>query len=181
MSKRGLDMKFIELAKKRYSCRNFSTKKVEQFQIMEILEAAYVAPTAANRQPHRLLVVQEVEGLAKVAKAGNIYNAPLAIIVCGETKKAWVRPFDKKNATDIDTSIITSHMMLQATDIGLNSLWGCYFDPEFIKLEFNIPDSFDVVSILALGHSLGEPASSARHSTVRNPLDSFVFYDSMSG
>ena len=172
-------MKFIELAKKRYSCRKFSTRKVEQSQIEAVLEAAHVAPTAANRQPQRLVVVREAEGLAKLAKTANIYCAPLAIIVCGETEKAWVRPFDKKNATDIDTAIITDHMMLQATDMGLDSLWVCYFNPQIIKEEFDIPAEYDAVSILALGYNEGEVLSSDRHKMSRNPLDSYVFYERM--
>jgi len=172
-------MKFIELAKKRHSCRQFSTKRVELSQIMEILEAAHVAPTAANRQPQRLLVVQTAEGLAKIAKTANIYHAPLAIIVCGEMEKAWVRPFDKKNATDIDTAIITDHMMLQATDMGLDSLWVCLFDPQIIKAEFNIPAHFDAVSILALGYNAGKISSADRHITERNPIETYVFHERM--
>ena len=172
-------MKFIELAKKRYSCRKFSTKKIEQPCIVEILEAAHVAPTAANRQPQRLIVVHEVEGLAKIAKTANIYSAPLAIVVCAETEKAWVRPFDKKNAADIDTAIITDHMMLQATDMGLDSLWVCHFDPQIIKAEFNIPADYDAVSILAIGYNEGGVLSVDRHRTSRNPIDSYVFYERM--
>lgn len=50
--------------------------------------------------------------------AANIYNAPLAIIVCADHNKAWVRPFDRKQTGDIDASILTDHMMLQATELG---------------------------------------------------------------
>lgn len=44
-------MDFIELAKKRYSVRNYSNKKVEPEKLNRILQAAHVAPTAANLQP----------------------------------------------------------------------------------------------------------------------------------
>ena len=105
----------------------------------KILEAAHVAPTAANLQPVRLLVVQEKENLNKIGKAANIYQAPLAIIVCADHSKAWTRPFDGKQTTDIDASILTDHMMLQATELGLGSVWICYFKPEIIKQEFHLP------------------------------------------
>ena len=59
-----------------------------------ILEAAHVAPTAANMQPVKLLVVKSDEAKEKLAKAANIYSAPVAIIVCADTDKAWTRPFD---------------------------------------------------------------------------------------
>ena len=123
-------MDFIEIAKKRYSVRSYKDKKVEEEKLQKILEAAHVAPTAANLQPVRLIVVQSSEGLAKIGKGANLYGAPLAVIVCADHGKAWVRPFDKKQTTDIDASILTDHMMLQATESGLGSVWICYFKPD---------------------------------------------------
>lgn len=95
-----------------------------------------VAPTAANLQPVHLIVVQDEDGLAKIGKGANIYGAPLAIIVCADHNKAWVRPFDKKQTCDIDASILTDHMMMEATELGLGSVWVCYFQPEVIKRNF---------------------------------------------
>lgn len=106
-------MDFIQIAKQRCSVRSYTERKVEQEKLEQILEAAHVAPTAANLQPVRLLVVQSDEGLAKIGTAANIYGAPLVIIVCADHKKVWVRPFDQKQTCDIDASILTDHMMLQ--------------------------------------------------------------------
>ena len=105
-------MNFIEIAKKRCSVRSYSDKKVEKEKLDKILQAAHVAPTAANLQPVHLITVESKEGLEKISKGANIYNAPLAIIVCADHNKAWVRPFDKKQTGDIDASILTDHMML---------------------------------------------------------------------
>lgn len=55
-------MDFLEIAKSRYSVRNYSDRKVEKEKLEKILYAAHVAPTAANLQPVRLIVVQEEEG-----------------------------------------------------------------------------------------------------------------------
>ena len=63
------------------------------------------APTAANLQPVRLIAVQGREGLAKTGKGVNLYGATLAAIVCADHGKAWVRPFDKNQTTDIDASL----------------------------------------------------------------------------
>jgi nitroreductase len=82
-------MSFLDIAKSRYSVRDYMSKKVEQEKLEKILLAAHVAPTAANLQPVRLIVVQEEEGLKKIGKAANIYGAPLAIIICSEHTKAW--------------------------------------------------------------------------------------------
>ena len=116
-------MNFLEIAKSRYSVRDYTSQKVEQEKLEKILFAAHVAPTAANLQPVRLIVVQEDEGLNKIGKAANLYGAPLAIIVCSEHTKAWTRPFDRKQTVDIDASILTDHMMMEATELGLGSVW----------------------------------------------------------
>ena len=97
-------MNFLDIAKTRYSVRSYKDKRVEKEKLEQILEAAHVAPTAANLQPVRLLVVQEKEGLDKISEAANIYSAPLAIIVCSDHSIAWKRPFDNKQTTDIDAS-----------------------------------------------------------------------------
>ncbi len=172
-------MNFIEIAKKRYSVRSYKDKKVEEEKLQKILEAAHVAPTAANLQPVRLLVVQSREGLEKIGKGANIYGAPLAIIVCADHGKAWVRPFDKKQTGDIDASILTDHMMLQATELGLGSVWICYFEPDVIQKEFELPDSLEPINILAVGYSNEEAADSERHAQMRIPLEELVFYETV--
>lgn len=65
-------MNFIEIAKKRYSVRNYSGKKVEKEKLDKILQVAHVAPTAANLQPVHLIAVESKEGLEKSAK-GQIF------------------------------------------------------------------------------------------------------------
>lgn len=59
----------------------------------------------------------------KLSKAANIFCAPLAILICADSSKAWTRPHDGKKTTDIDASILTDHMMLEAADLGLGSVW----------------------------------------------------------
>ena len=104
-------MEFLSIAKQRFSVRSYTSQHVEPEKLEKILEAARVAPTVANLQPLRLIVAQSEQSLAKIGKAANIYGAPLAIIVCADHEKAWVRPFDKKQTGDIDASILTDHMM----------------------------------------------------------------------
>lgn len=172
-------MNFLEIAKSRYSVRNYTDKKVEQEKLDKILMAAHVAPTAANSQPVRLIVVQGDEGLNKIGKAANIYAAPLAVIVCSEHTKAWTRPFDGKKTVDIDASILTDHMMLAATELGLGSVWVCYFKPDVIKAEFQLPDTLEPINILAIGYSDEKPADPERHATQRIPLGELVSYEKL--
>ena len=170
-------MNFLDIAKKRYSVRSYKSQKVEQEKLDLILEAARVAPTAANLQPVRLIVVQEKEGLAKIEKAANIYNAPLAVIVCADHSTAWTRPFDKKQTGDIDASILTDHMMLQASELGLGTVWVCYFKPDILSQEFNLPVNLEPVNILVIGYADEEPADPDRHGKTRIPLDTLVAYE----
>ena len=172
-------MAFLDLAKKRYSVRGYKADAVEPEKLQSILEAGRVAPTGANRQPQRTIVVQQPAGLAKISKAAEIFGAPLALIVCADREAAWVRPFDGKNILDIDASIVTDHMMLQAADLGLGSVWVCYFKPDVLREEFGIPSSWEPVSILAIGYASGEPASPDRHRALRKPLGETVFFETL--
>lgn len=172
-------MDFMELAKRRCSVRAYEDRKVEPEKLERILEAARIAPTAKNLQPVKLLAVQSGEGLEKVGKAANIYGAPLAIIVCADHQRAWTRPFDGKCSTDIDASILTDHMMLEATELGLGSVWICFFKPDVLREEFSLPEHLEPVNILAVGYASGTPASPDRHDKTRVPMDNLVAYEEL--
>lgn len=172
-------MSFIDIAKKRSSVRKYTDQKVEPEKLKQIIEAAHVAPTAANQQPVHLLVVESQEGMEKIGKAANVYGAPLAIIVCADHTKAWTRAFDNKKTTDIDASILTDHMMLEATELGLGSVWVCYFKPDVIREEFKLPDNLEPINILAIGYGAGEEADSERHAKNRIPVEELVSYENL--
>jgi nitroreductase len=170
-------MSFLEIAKKRYAVRAFNTTPVETDKLNLILEAGRVAPTGANTQPQRLLVLQEKQNLAKLASSANLYGAPLVIIVCGDTNVVWKRPYDGKSILDIDTSIVTDHMMLQATELGLGTIWVCVFKPDVLKKDFNIPAGVEPISILGIGYASGAVLPADRHTHARLPLGSTVFFE----
>ena len=69
-------MDFITIAKQRMSVRDYKETKVEPEKLGQILEAAHVAPTAANLQPIRLIAVQSEEGLAKILHPDRPHDAP---------------------------------------------------------------------------------------------------------
>lgn len=107
----------------------------------------------------------------------------LVIIVCSDRNTTWTRPFDGKKLTDIDASIITDHMMMEATDLGLGSVWICYFKPDVLKKEFVIPEGLEPVNILAIGYAdtAKEPAPSPeRHGRLRKPVSDTVSYERLS-
>lgn len=169
-------MTILEIAKKRCSVRGYKNTPIEKEKLDRILEAAHVAPTAANLQPIKLFVVQSEENLVKIGKSANLYGAPAAIVVCADKQKAWKRPFDGMITTDIDASILTDHMMLEATAQGLGSVWICYFQPDILKKELALPDNLEPINILALGYSAEPDADENRHSTQRIPIEKLVTY-----
>lgn len=170
-------MDFLALAKKRYACRKYKDTKVEPEKLARILEAGRVAPTGANRQPQRLVVVQSAEGMERLARCTRDFGAPLAIVVCADTDEVWTRKYDGKRIRDIDASIVTDHLMLAASAEGLDTLWICMFKPEAVREEFGLPAHVEPVNILLVGYGDGEPASPERHSETRKPLSETVFWE----
>ncbi len=144
---------------------------------MQILEAGRVAPTGANRQPQRLVVIESKEGMERLGRCTRDFGAPLAILVCADTEEVWQRKYDGKQIADIDATIITDHMMLQAASLGLDTLWICMFKPESVREEFGLPANVVPVNILLIGYGDGEPASPDRHDTTRKPLEQTVVWE----
>lgn len=169
-------MSVLDTAKVRSSVRAYTEQAVEEDKLQKILEIARVAPTAANMQPVRLVVVRSREGLAAVSEAANIYGAPVAVVVCADKSKAWKRPFDGKVTSDIDASILTDHMMLMATELGLGSVWICYFKPDVLKRRLGLSENLEPVNILALGYSAEPEADRDRHDKMRIPMSELVRY-----
>lgn len=81
-------MEFTKVVAERYSCKNFSTRKVEAEKLTEILEAGRLAPTAKNFQEQRIYVLQSEESLAKLDKVTPCrYGAPTCLVVAFDKKQ----------------------------------------------------------------------------------------------
>lgn len=161
-------MEFLELAKSRYSCRSFKTDKISQDIIDKILEAGYVAPTACNNQPIKIKVLESDKALNKLKKCTDChFNAPLAFIICYDKTLCWNRPFDGKNSGDVDASIVTTHMMLEAYSLGIGSTWVMFFNPDNVKKEFNFNGDLEPVAILPVGYPSDSAKPSPRHTSYR--------------
>lgn len=167
-------MDFQELAAKRYSARGFRQMPISKAEIEKILMAGNAAPTAHNNQPQEIIVVHSQEGLEALRKCTEChYNAPLAFVICYDRKKCWERGYDQKHSGDIDASIVATHMMLEAADLGIGCTWIMHFIPEAIRVEFELPDNVEPVAILIMGYTDAEPSKD--HFKRRN-LDEYVSY-----
>jgi nitroreductase len=90
-------MEFLELAKHRCSIRAFSGKKVENEDLNYILNAGRVAPTACNKKPQRIIVVQETKNIEKVQKAYKTFGSSCIMIICRDEREALIREYDEAN------------------------------------------------------------------------------------
>jgi nitroreductase len=151
-------MEFSELIQKRYSVRAYTSKPVEQDKLNKILEAAILAPTAANRQPFRLIVIK-TEG--RQAELKRIYGrdwfvqAPFVVCACAVKAESWVRK-DGKNYAEVDAAIAFTHLILAAHDLGLGTCWIAAFDPAAARDILKLPAELDPVAFTPLGYPADE-------------------------
>ncbi|MGB7594072.1 MAG: nitroreductase family protein [Erysipelotrichaceae bacterium] len=168
-------MEFINLAKERFSHRAFSEQPVEKEKLDLILEAGRIAPTAGNYQPQRILVIQSDEAIAKLKLCTPChYNATLILLVCYEDISK--NPFTGEKIGEIDASIVTTHMMLEATELGLGTVWVGYFNPALIRTHFHLPENYIPVCLLPIGYPDDDAYPSPMHES-RKPLEKTVFYN----
>jgi len=167
-------MNFLELARQRCTIRSFAAQSVEKEKLDYILEAGRVAPTACNKQPQRIIVVQNVENIKKVKKAHNTFGSQCVLIVCRDRRNELIREFDNKCSGDLDIGIVIDHMMLSAREVGIGSVMVGLFDPRIISTEFNIPEYIEPTALLILGYPEKEFLSQNRHLTERKPLNETV-------
>ncbi len=173
-------MEFIKLAEERYSLRKFSDKPIEKEKLDLVLKAGRLAPTACNYQPQRILVIENEDALAKLKQCTQYhFSAPMALLICYDKLVSWKRSFDGKDSGDIDASIVTTQMMLQATDLGLGTTWVGHFDPNQIIKEFLLPENIVPVALLPLGYSAKDATQNPLHSK-RKSIEETVFYNEFS-
>ena len=73
-------------------------------------------------------------------------------------------------------AFLTDHIMLEATEQGLATVWICFFKAEVLKKELELPENLEPINILAVGYSDELTADENRHSTQRIPMDQLVTY-----
>ncbi|MBR3663103.1 MAG: nitroreductase family protein [Desulfovibrio sp.] len=170
-------MEFCELIAQRYSVRNFTQEPITAKDRTAILEAGRLAPTAVNKQPTRILVLESPESLNKLKNCTPYtFDAPLALVVCYDATVSWVRSFDKHNSGPIDAAIVATHIMLAVHNLGLGTTWVGHFDPAKLAADFALPDTIKPVAIFPIGHPAADAKPSPLHAK-RNPLEASVAFE----
>lgn len=154
----------LDLLKKRRSIRVYQNKKIEESKVRELIQAALLSPSAKNITPWEFIVVTEEElleklSLAKAAGSGFLKNAPLGIVVLGDSSESdvWVE----------DTAIASTIIQLTAENIGLGSCWIQIRErkhneevtaEEYVKSIFKLPGNKRVEAIISIGYPDEEKA-----------------------
>ncbi|SFU57919.1 Nitroreductase [Clostridium sp. DSM 8431] len=147
-------MEFTKVISERFSCKKFNGKKVEREKLDEILEAARIAPTAKNLQEQHIYVIESEEGLAKVDKCTPCrYGASTVAVVAFDKNNVFTYPGEKRDSGVEDASIVATHMLLAAENVGVNSCWINFFDPEVVQKELGLPENEEVLMMLDLGYA----------------------------
>lgn len=169
-------MDFAQLAESRYSVRKFSPRPVEEDKINAILQAGRLSPTACNLQPQRVLVAQSPEALERVRRCSvHHFGETLALLVCFDQTECWTRDYDGSSSGEVDASIVTTHMMLAAWELGIGSTWVMHFIPEAVRQEFKLPENWVPVSLLLMGYPAEDAEPSHLHSQ-KKPLEETAVY-----
>ena len=167
-------MDLFEAIKTRYSVRGYKPDSIDDGLLHQVLEAARQAPTAANKQPFRIVVVH-TEGraadLARIYGRSWLVEAPLVLAMVAVPGEAWRRS-DGKLYDEVDAAIAMDHLVLAATALGLGTCWIAAFNPAAAREVLGLPDDVEPVALTPLGYPDKRPAG-----TGRRPLEELVKYE----
>src|SRR5574341_1378369 len=167
-------MEYFELIRNRYSVRAYKPEPVEEEKLQQVLEAARLAPTAANRQPFSLIVIH-TEGrkaeLNKIYRREWFVQAPLLICAVGVPRNAWVRG-DNRRYLDVDVAIVMDHLILAAANLGLGACWVAAFDATAARQILQLPDEVEPLIFTPLGYPADQPEEKER-----KPLNELVRFE----
>ena len=154
-------MDFMDLVKKRRSIRKYKPEPVPKEDIEYILEAARQAPSWANRQCWRYIVVSDEATRKKITMREWAAKAPIVIVGCGDPTKAG--NLDGRPYYMLDMGISMEHLVLAAAEKGLGTCWiGGQFDEKVVREALGIPESHRVVALTPLGYPDESPAAKDR-------------------
>lgn len=167
-------MEIREAIRKRESIRAYLDKPVPEEKLINVLEAARLAPSAMNSQPVKLVVVRDAGKRKALAQAANgqtfVGEAPV-IIAAVATNTSYVMSCGIPSHP-VDLAIAVDHMTLAAVDEGLGTCWIGAFSQEKVKGILDIPDNYRVVTLLPLGYPKRESGLKRR-----KPLEELVCYE----
>ncbi len=136
----------------RKSVRKYLAKPVEKEKTELLLKAGMAAPTGKDTRPWEFVVVTDREVLDSLAVglpyAKMLKEAPMAIVVCGDSSKSsyWY----------VDCSAAAENILLAAEALGLGAVWTATYPYEdrmnIVKQRVNLPDSILSLCVIPVGY-----------------------------
>jgi nitroreductase len=167
-------MEFGGLISGRYSVRSYRPDPVEDEKLQQVLEAARLAPTAANRQPFQIIVAhtegRQVE-LQRIYDRSWFVAPPLLVCACGIPAQAWTHR-DGKSYMDVDVAIAMDHLILAAAYLELGTCWVGAFDRAAAREVLRLPDDVEPIVFTPLGYPDDQPREKKRR-----PLNELLRYE----
>ena len=160
-------MDFLELVKRRYSCRDYQPTSIEKEKLDYIIECVRFAPSAVNKQPWVFRIISNKEEKEKLRQCYDrewFATAPTYIMASILHDEEWVRA-DGKHHGNIDIAIAVEHLCLAAAEQGLGTCWVCNFDVEKCTQLFRIPSNEEVAVLIPIGYAADEAKEKKRKST----------------
>ncbi len=166
-------MTVLEAIRKRYSCRAYQERPIEQEKLDILFEAARLAPSAKNTQDWRFVLVTDKETKHQVAETTNkpsaFKKAGAIIVACSNSDYVMTCG---QAIGPIDIAIALEHIALQATELGLATCWIGSFYPEKVRTILGIPDDIAIIELMTVGY----PADSPKQPS-REPMEKIVCYE----
>lgn len=146
-----------EILQNRWSPRAFSTRPVEAEKLLSLLEAARWTPSGGNLQPWRFIVTQASDPepharlLASLSERNQVWasRAPVLILTAAAREREPGKP-NPWAAYDVGQA--AAHLSFQAEALGLRVHQMAGFDQAQARAAVQMPESFDPVTILAIGY-----------------------------
>ena len=152
--------------KNRYSARSYLNKPVEEEKLNKILVAARLAPSAANRQNWKFIVVKnkKTRELLAEAAADQSYVKEAPVVIAGiSIDPDYIMRCGVQEAP-VDLAIAIDHMSLQATELGLGTCWIGAFNQDKVKKILKVPKQYKVIDMLLIGYAADRPTFKSRKS-----------------
>ena len=170
-------MTFSELAASRYSVRRYKADPIAEDTLTAILQAGRVAPTARNSQPQTIFVVRNPELRAKLADVSPCtFDAPVILVICYDTnREAKIPSRPGYTFGEMDASIVCTHMMLQAWELGVGSCWVGMFNDREVSNVLDLPKHLQVAALLPMGYPAADAEPANMHSRIRPAEETIVY------
>ena len=164
-------MNFMDLAKARFSTRKFTDQPVEDEKLAKILEAGNVAPTAKNQQPQKIYVIRSQEKLDQLNDLTHcIYGAKTVLLVAYDDSLDWDNPLEENiHSGEVDAAIVATHMVMEATELGIGSVFVGFFPLTKSAQALNLPEQIKPVMLLPIGYTADTFKPAPRHTEYRDP------------